>query len=295
MFLNYIVKSNLYYKLLNKTNDFFEIPYIFYELHFKAIQKELHEVFELSDLDRKNVSNTKYNFRVWIMWWQGYDQAPKIVKNNFRKLKALFGKKVIFLSKKNVKEYTNINSNLWQKLNNGTIDFTHWSDIVRFNVLRNNGGLWVDSTVLVSPKAKEYILSKVKESFFSISCEDRRYISGGKWIIGFIGGRPNEPLFEYLNNFYENYYEKYTKIIDYLLTDNAIFYYYNKHSEFQKKVNKYRGKWYPYFFNSSYLDKNILKYKKLFNNCQSYSIQIFRYRKCKNYNGTLYDWMINGK
>lgn len=264
MLINNIVKSNAYYKIINKLNNLHKMPYTLYELHFNGVLNELNYLFESADIIRDSKEYINYNFHIWIMWWQGFDNAPRIVKNNYRRLANLFGKRVIFLSKNNINIYTNIDKKLWEKLEIGIIDYTHWSDIVRFNVLLNNGGLWIDSTILVSQKAKEFILSQVSQSFFSISCNDYRYISGGKWIIGFIGGKPHEPLFEYLNNFYKLYYENYSKMIDYLLTDFAIFYYYSNHSDFKNKVDNLTNEWHPYFFSEHYLDSDVSKYKKLF-------------------------------
>ena len=294
MLIHDIVKSNLFYKVLNKISGIYEIPFSLYNLHFKAVSSELNSIFKSADVYRTTSNCVNYYFRIWFMWWQGFDNAPKVVKTNYKRLTRIFGQRVVFLSKDNIKDYTNIDQQLWNKLNEGIIDYTHWSDIVRFNVLLNNGGLWVDSTILLSPKVKEFVLSQSTHSFFSIRCDDYRYVSGGKWIIGFIGGMPGEQLFDYLNNFYQLYYANYSKLVDYLLTDFAISYYYETHLTFRNQVNNFSNEWYPYFFSEHYLDHDVSKYTKLFQYSQPYSIQIFRYKKITNYVGTLYGWMING-
>lgn len=86
---------------------------------------------------------------VWILWMQGIDQAPEIVKVCVHSLKRILGKTecVCLLDKDNIFEYIDLPDYIIQKWESGIIDNTKFSNLVRLRLLNVYGGVWIDATV----------------------------------------------------------------------------------------------------------------------------------------------------
>jgi hypothetical protein len=97
----------------------------------------------------KDSDNNDINKTVWIFWWQGIENAPELVKVCYRSVvKNMKDWDIILITQDNYKEYTNIPDFIIEKLNKGVITLTHFSDILRLDLLKQHGGLWLDATVL---------------------------------------------------------------------------------------------------------------------------------------------------
>ena len=235
---------------------------------------------------QKNVNNLvlKQNYvknKIWVMWWQGLDQAPQLIKKNYQRISSIFGKEnVILIDKSNYKEFTNIKPELIEKLNNKKITYTLWSDIVRYNLLMNNGGLWIDSTVILSQKFDEYFQKIKQQKFFSLcnDKEDYRYISNGKWTGWFIGGKRNYDLFKFVTCFFETYFKNHSISIDYMLVDDAVSYYYKNNLLHRNIIEKQLQQWDPYLFARNYKSVDFNRIFDLFNKKRMYSVQKFTYK-----------------
>ena len=230
-----------------------------YVLYYKFIFKCLEKDFQKSDrnylrsIQKEDNKREKIPFIFWVMWWQGVEKAPKLVKNNIARLQNIVGKEnVVIITKENYKEFTRIPDNIEEKLRLNKISFTHWSDIVRFNLLRDNGGYWVDSTLILSNLFFTQFIQKNKlEDFVSICMQQKEYhyISLGKWQSWFLGGKKHSPLFEYMCLFYETYFESHDIVIDYFLTDDAIAHFFSRDKQaFNNYLNSCKGNWYSYLF-----------------------------------------------
>lgn len=230
------------------------------------IMKKLLPLFEQSKERVKfGDDRLKNNGPIWIFWWQGKSNMPSIVKDCFISLinnKAEYP--VILITKDNFHKYTDISSRIINMLRNGNMTLTHFSDILRFNLLKNNGGLWIDATVFVtktiSPKYFNYI-------FTCSGFEDKDYFSvtKGNWCGFLIGGSKGNPLFEFMNTFFNVYWNKNNELIDYFLIDYALSYAYEHNiGNLRKYCENNKGKNNPNLFelekrlNKKY-DSNIWK------------------------------------
>lgn len=239
--------------------------------------------------------------KIWVMWWQGLNQAPDLVKRNYQLMNQVFGKEnVVLIDKDNYKKYTNIQDNLEKKLNNGDITYTLWSDIVRYNLLMNNGGLWIDSTVIISNKFNSYF-QKVKQKEYISLCnkkEDFRYVSHGKWTGWLIGGKRDYKLFRFITCFFETYFKNHTIQIDYMLVDDAAYYYYINNNLHREIIKGQSQVWDPYLFMKNYKSTDFAQIINMFNEERKYSIQKFSYKINANENlsnNTLYHILNESK
>lgn len=254
-----------------------------YAGYYKLILKVLNPSLKKAYLNYKDhcLKESSVEDIIWVMWWQGLDVAPKIVKYNVTRLQDVFGKeRVIIITKDNYRKYTNVSSELVRKLDQGEITFTLWSDIIRYNLLMNNGGLWVDSTVIVAKNFLRDYKEKIQCDFFSLSNQkkDYRFISYGKWTGWFIGGKRGLSLFKFVTNFFEEYFSDHKTQYDYYLVDDAVRYFYVHNEEFSKLVQSISESWDPYLFirNMDSLDVEKLFYEFNFDN--RFYIQKFTYK-----------------
>ena len=207
----------------------------------RKIQNQLKPIFEkafqsFTKYEKYNVNNT-----IWIFWWQGEDSMPDIVKKCYNSVQRFCGnKKIVLITKDNIRDYTDISENIYSKLNSGVITFTHFSDILRANLLKNNGGLWMDATMYVTNSLDNI---ELKELLYRVSqSKDTFNISFGRWTGFFMGGPSGMDIMSFMDRLYQCYWEEYDELIDYFLIDYALDYAWNKNlSEFKSREYKYKN------------------------------------------------------
>lgn len=96
--------------------------------------------------ENKQKANNKDT--VWVMWLQGMDNAPEIVKKCIASQKKhMPDKKFVFLDKDNISDYVQLPDYIGRKWKKGIIGNAQYSDLVRNELLIKYGGYWIDSTV----------------------------------------------------------------------------------------------------------------------------------------------------
>lgn len=107
---------------------------------------------------------------VWLLWFQGEDEAPAIVKRCIESVKRHVSPRTVnILTKDNMGQYLQLPEYIVEKKNNGIISNTHFSDIVRICLLEKYGGTWIDATVLLTDEIPDQIL---RSDFFAFSVPD---------------------------------------------------------------------------------------------------------------------------
>jgi mannosyltransferase OCH1-like enzyme len=82
---------------------------------------------------------------IWIMWRQGFANAPKLVQKcleSWRRHNP--GWQIVLLDEQSVRRYLNLNEIIGKNQEKITVQAI--SNIVRINLLANFGGVWVDAT-----------------------------------------------------------------------------------------------------------------------------------------------------
>lgn len=108
----------------------------------------------IADLTKNKLSGLAYadcahkNYPIWIFWYQGFCEAPELVKLCYESVRKYFPEHTInLIDKNNLAKYVSLPTFVYEKLEKGIISFTHFSDIVRLALLTQQGGIWIDSTV----------------------------------------------------------------------------------------------------------------------------------------------------
>lgn len=124
-------------------------------IQLKIKQKLWRQYIDVLRDFNANYSRDKYPMKksnkVWVCWMQGMEQAPALVQRCYRSLKEnLTDKEIVLLTEDNLDQYVRIPDFIVEKLHKGIITRTHFSDILRVELLIQNGGTWIDSTVFCS-------------------------------------------------------------------------------------------------------------------------------------------------
>lgn len=174
--------------------------------------------------------------KIWLFWAQGEESAPPLVKKCIESVKKNAGThEVIVLTQKNWQDYAQIPDYITQKVRDKKISLTHFSDILRMELLSRHGGLWLDATIFV-PRA-------IPEECFSLPYFTVRYksstsrIARGEWTGFCQGAKPNQIIHRYCRDVFFEYWKKFDSLIDYFLIDYVMRYGYDTISDFKTLVN----------------------------------------------------------
>ncbi|KAA8827013.1 glycosyltransferase [Bifidobacterium tissieri] len=177
---------------------------------------------KVTDLEACPVENN-----VFVFWWDGFDSAPAIVRECLDSVKRTHpDASIIELSKNNYEQFTDIDVRIRQGFADGDISVQTFSDILRFNVLKNNGGTWVDATLYF---AGPYDLTAglIDKSFESLNCNttpDFLKYDGysSTWTGFFIAARKHSLFVTAMDAVFKEYFLKYGEYPIYLFID-AVF------------------------------------------------------------------------
>ncbi|KZD14622.1 hypothetical protein ATX68_09865 [Oenococcus oeni] len=134
------------------------------ELFREAISNKIQRKFYKKYLNYKIDSNLfktdlvgKINTRIfnkrpiWFCWFQGIENAPKLVQVNYKNLQNKLGnERVILITADNFLNYVRIPKKIIIAWKARKITNTQFSDLLRAELLTENGGIWLDSTVYLS-------------------------------------------------------------------------------------------------------------------------------------------------
>lgn len=133
------------------------------------------------------------NRTIWILWLQGEDNAPYLVK----KCISSWGKQnpdwdVVILSEINLPDYINI-----QLPEN--LEIAHQSDLIRLELLAKFGGVWADATTFCMQPLDDWLHKYFNSGFFMFSNpKSKRGVSN--WFIA--AEKSNYIIYELRNKLY---------------------------------------------------------------------------------------------
>lgn len=182
----------------------------------------------------KPITHANIEYKIWVMWWQGEENMPEIIRINFDSLKRNSnGHEIVLITKDNCFDYLKIPNYIIDKVSRNIISLTHLSDYIRVALLSKHGGLWLDATVYVnSPLPIEFNLPYWTNKW---ELRESEYDSYNLWIglwglssvpkllitqyMGIWYSFPNNPLFVCLNDFWLAYWKKENHVPYYWTTE----------------------------------------------------------------------------
>ena len=147
---------------------------------------------------------------IWVCWLQGMDKAPEVVKKCFASLQrncADFEIRVITFE--NIKQYANLPDYIWKKYQEKKISNTEFSDLLRLALLSENGGYWIDSTVFLTDRIPEEILTS---EFFAYHA--RIHLKNNNW---FLKASAGDLIISNMKNLMFEYWKHENRLMNYFL------------------------------------------------------------------------------
>lgn len=175
----------------------------------------------------------KQTNKVWVCWLQGMEQAPPLVQRCYRSLQEnLPDREIVLLTEENYGQYVNFPTHIAEKIASGVITRTHFSDLLRLELLINHGGTWIDATVFCSGgQIPDYMLNGELFLFQNLKPGlDGHPTCISSW---FITACTNHPILLLTRALLYSYWQAHNKMVDYFLI----------HDFFQLAIEAYPQLW----------------------------------------------------
>ncbi len=150
---------------------------------------------------------------VWWCWLQGAENAPRVVKTCLESLKKL-DRRIVILYDGNIHEYVKLPAHIEEKYKNGNISRTHYTDLLRLELLTKRGGAWIDATTFITGTEQISPILDEEEMFMFRSGNVSEYIVFDSW---FIQAKRKSSILEATRRMLYAYWEKETELKNYFL------------------------------------------------------------------------------
>ena len=237
----YGLKLTFIYFLAQKSDK------MFYDFRRKILLDfvlKLRKEAQLVDSSNEKEELTEFPKMIWTMWQQGEAQMPETVQASMKTIKN-FAKRndceFYLLTDENLADFINIPRDITEKYKKKELSTAHYSDIIRFSLLCQYGGIWMDATLFVSPYAT---LEMFEGDFFTLNHppihtdQIERAIGDFKWAGFFLAGKKGKPYFKHIRDLYLYYVRKYPVFIHYLMMDYFILSEYKCNPYFESLVDR---------------------------------------------------------
>jgi len=116
----------------------------------------------VENIRKKNIT-TESQEVIW-QFWDNPDgkKTPPIIKScldSVDKYKGNFEHKI--LNNLTIKNYSDLPGYILDRFNKKQMDYAHFSDLLRLNLLKNHGGIWLDATGFMTNFIPKYIVDEV--------------------------------------------------------------------------------------------------------------------------------------
>lgn len=194
--------------------------------YLPVLEKQIYPLIKDYIGRKRDLKSTSIEKNIFIFWWDGLKKAPDIVKACINSVyKNYSDYKIIIITKNNFKDYSKINKYIVKDFYAGKISIQTFSDILRFNLLYLNGGIWIDATIFFREKFDIFkgLENKSFESLCFNTSENFLKYKNEKctWSGFFIASRKNGLLVQVMNDIFEKYYLKYHSYPIYFFIDAA--------------------------------------------------------------------------
>lgn len=141
----------------------------------------LHVTFRLNHIEMKTNVLPKV---IYSLWLQGEDNAPDLVKLNFKKWRDLNPSyTLIVLNEASCEQYINHLS-----IDRAQLSLQAKSDIIRLKLLHRHGGIWADASVLPTRPLAEWIDLATEQMGFFAYAREGTVLPISSW---FLAARPS--------------------------------------------------------------------------------------------------------
>lgn len=254
-------------------------------IYFKYIENKYKKF--LNKLEY-NKNTNEFSNKVWWCWFQGEENAPDLNRACLNSLKKnLFDREIIVITDENYEQYIKLPQYIKEKYHKGIITKTHFSDILRTNLLVKYGGTWIDSSVLCTSYDRE-LFDKNLFVYQNWKTGDDSIVASS-W---FITSEVNNPILKDTLNLLNEYWKKHNYLINYFLFHFFFAMATQKYNEQWRKVDRFSNLP-PHILQFELLENYSNKRFEQIENMASFHKlnQKLDFSKCKG--DTNYDYIIN--
>lgn len=213
--LNHLAEQN--FNIISLLKDYYD-----YE-KLKVEYKNYIDFYPIENYSKDNIKDEKKI--IWICWFEGYDDAPDIVKACINSVKKIMSNyEIILITKENMEKYIKFPDYILEKYQKGLITNTHFSDLLRLELLICYGGIWIDATVVITKKIPLFIQNAPLFLFNFNRQESIEPRTVSSW---FIVAKPQNKILILTKNLLYLYWQK----NDYLLNYFLLHYFFRMSSE----------------------------------------------------------------
>ena len=172
----------------------------------------LERYADVCDWNRADWKPVKGEKIIWTCWWQGEKNAPKLVKKCINQMRFYANSyEVHVITADNVSDFIQIPQYIIEKHEKGIIPHAHFSDIIRLMLLKEYGGVWIDSTIWMTDVLPDII---AQSELFLFHSSGRSSIV---MINPFIVAIPHHPIIEDVLTLLLNYWKYENKLVAYTI------------------------------------------------------------------------------
>lgn len=151
---------------------------------------------------------------IWFCWLQGIREAPDIVQACYKSLmRHEADRSINLVTKDSLDSFVSMPAILMDKWRSGRISNTHFSDLLRNQLLIEHGGVWLDSTVYLTGSIPSFMESRPLFLYKHTNQDDIR-IRYNSW---FISSYKGNGVIKMVQSLLVRYWEENDKILDYFL------------------------------------------------------------------------------
>ena len=284
------VVKNIVKKVFNKFPQFISSDEIRDLNKSEKIYLKLRKKYKnLISLNLKtNMETSNYIFTCWL---QGEENAPDLVKACFKSMRENFKDwELIIITSENLKEYVNFPNFIIEKWKNKIISNTHFSDLLRTELLIKYGGLWLDSTVFCTGSIDRYINQNT--DLFVYKNEHRKDATCllSSWLIY---SKSNNPILINTRDILYKYWKNNNFLIDYFLFHKVFTLVCEDYKNIWNKIPFYSNiephvLWFHYFYSDFNIDNfNLVKSLSNFHKLS------YKFDKDKLCEDNFYNYLLN--
>lgn len=264
----------------------------------KYLKNKYRDIIEKYKKEKENNNKIKENSPIWVLWYQGEENAPDIIKCCILSIRRNRNKHPVnIITKENYKEYVNMPEYIIEKVENGQISLTHFSDILRVTLLYEYGGIWIDASLYITKKIEDDIKNYKYYTLNHNKFSDW-HVCKGKWLDGFLGSGKNNKYMEYMKNMFFEYWKEHDTLICYLLIDCFTALGYENIEFIKKEIDEVPINNTDFFELEKKLSLPYEKEKMNINNTNTYVFKTTykkQFMKLKNGKSTIYNEILKKK
>lgn len=164
----------------------------------------------------------EFSNKVWWCWLQGEENCPPLQKACLKSLKEnLKDRDIVIINKDNLYEYIDLPDYIKKKYEEHIISNTHFSDLVRLQLLIKYGGTWIDSTAYCTGYSKElfdkplFVFKNLNSIWYANKNKfDMEPIVADNW---FITSEIGNPILIMVRDLLFDYWKNHNYLVDYFI------------------------------------------------------------------------------